>query len=285
MKYLVISDLHLDKKNDLGFFHWSESGFIERVERAIADYSIDRVILLGDIFELYRYFKSEVYESYPLLLSFFNRINAVFVRGNHDSVSHTGRDAYHVMDGGHSILFIHGHQADFWSGNPVIMFIIKWFMKGFRLLTYIKPIRSIYIGIYRAVDRKPVDFRSRNEFPYLFYALRLLESGHDMVVMGHTHKQDELVVTSRGRKKIYINTGTCSLGRFEALVLNTETMDYTLIKEDAVNLPENLTARHDKSSKKKKRKSGARIKEKKNHLAALYRKSIKGTASGGNKDE
>lgn len=33
------------------------------------------------------------------------------------------------------------------------------------------------------------------------------------------------------KKKRYLNTGSCSLGRFQGIVLDTETLKYELIKE------------------------------------------------------
>lgn len=64
---------------------------------------------------------------------------------------------------------------------------------------------------------------------YLSYALKLLKN-NDVVIFGHTHKMEEHVTIYQSVEKIYLNSGTCSLGRFQCIVMDTETLGYELIK-------------------------------------------------------
>jgi predicted phosphodiesterase len=68
-----------------------------------------------------------------------------------------------------------------------------------------------------------------NTFKYLNYALNLLRS-YDVVILGHTHKIESHKTYYLNAKKIYLNTGTCSLGRFQAVILNTENLKHETIK-------------------------------------------------------
>jgi predicted phosphodiesterase len=61
------------------------------------------------------------------------------------------------------------------------------------------------------------------------YALKLLKK-YDMVILGHTHKLESHKIYYLNNKKIYLNCGTCSLGRFQAIVVDTETFEYETVK-------------------------------------------------------
>ena len=61
------------------------------------------------------------------------------------------------------------------------------------------------------------------------YALRLLKT-YDVVIMGHTHKMEAHKTYYLQNKKRYLNSGTCSHGRFQAIFLDTETLKHETIK-------------------------------------------------------
>lgn len=231
MKILVISDLHLDTKDELGYFRWNEDDFIRRLSDCIDEHKPDRIILNGDVFEYYRYFKKEVKASYSRLLRFLEKHDAVFIRGNHDAVSGRGLDEYQIHDGRNRILILHGHQADFLNGNAFARKLVSAGFKVLRVLTRLKIVRKAYWSIYRKVDRRDPDHRSQSDFRYVLYALKLIEEGWDCVVMGHTHRQEDLVIRDHGKTKIYLNSGTCSNGRFQGVVLDTSTLAYRLISD------------------------------------------------------
>jgi len=51
-----------------------------------------------------------------------------------------------------------------------------------------------------------------------------------MVILGHTHKLESHKIYYLNQKKIYMNSGTCSLGRFQAVLVDTETLQHETIK-------------------------------------------------------
>ena len=53
---------------------------------------------------------------------------------------------------------------------------------------------------------------------------------YDVVILGHTHKLEAHKTYYLNSKKLYLNTGTCSMGRLQAVILNTETLKYDTIK-------------------------------------------------------
>ena len=69
-----------------------------------------------------------------------------------------------------------------------------------------------------------------NTIKYLTYALKLLKD-HDVVILGHTHKLESHHTYYLNKKKRYLNSGACTLGRFQGIIMDTETMKYELIKE------------------------------------------------------
>ena len=69
-----------------------------------------------------------------------------------------------------------------------------------------------------------------NTLKYLTYALRLLKE-HDVVILAHTHKLESHHTYYLNKKKRYLNCGSCSLGRFEGIILDTETLSYDFIKK------------------------------------------------------
>ncbi|MDZ7632953.1 MAG: hypothetical protein U5L72_00325 [Bacteroidales bacterium] len=71
--------------------------------------------------------------------------------------------------------------------------------------------------------------RKYNTLKYLTYALNLLKE-NDMVILAHTHKLESHHTYYLNKKKRYLNCGSCSLGRFQGIVLDTETLRYDLIK-------------------------------------------------------
>ena len=99
---------------------------------------------------------------------------------------------------------------------------LKWLVR-FRWVE-----RKFYSAVdyFDDVNRIP---RKYNTIKYLMYALKLLKK-YDMVILGHTHKLESHKVYYLNSKKIYLNCGTCSLGRFQAVVVDTESFDFETIK-------------------------------------------------------
>ncbi len=230
MILLVISDLHIDTGKKLGTFGWKAKDFMSTLDRVIEHYDIDKVILNGDIFDLYKYSYTEIAEVNAKIIDYFNRKGFIQLRGNHDIwVPHT-HDHFHIKNSaGKTIHIEHGHKADFLNGTRFGRFIsvtmysfLKWLVR-FRWVE-----RKFYSAVdyFDDVNRIP---RKYNTIKYLMYALKLLKK-YDMVILGHTHKLESHKVYYLNSKKIYLNCGTCSLRRFQAVVVDTESFDFETIK-------------------------------------------------------
>jgi len=76
-----------------------------------------------------------------------------------------------------------------------------------------------------------------NTIKYLTYALNLLKE-HDVVILGHTHKLESHHTYYLNKKKRYLNSGSCSLGRFQGIIMDTETLKYELINENKFSMKE-----------------------------------------------
>ena len=83
------------------------------------------------------------------------------------------------------------------------------------------------VAIQEQINHIP---KSYNTIKYLTYALKVLQK-FDVVILGHTHKLESHHTYYLNKKKRYLNSGSCSLGRFQGILIDTETLKYELIKE------------------------------------------------------
>jgi predicted phosphodiesterase len=230
MNLLVISDLHIDNGDNFGTFGWKPKKFIKTIDKLIEANNIDQVVLNGDIFDLYKYSFKEVYAKNFELISYFNRKGFIYLRGNHDLFNPFAKDSHTVVNSkGQTIYLEHGHNADFLNGTGLGRAIS---LVGFSILKRIvklKWIEKIYFRVVEWDDQINRIPKKYNTFKYLNYALNLLRS-YDVVIMGHTHKLESHKTYFLNSKKLYLNTGTCSLGRLQAIILDTETLKYDTVK-------------------------------------------------------
>jgi predicted phosphodiesterase len=238
MNILILSDLHIDNGDNFGTFGWKPRKFIKTLEQLVEAYQIDRVVLNGDVFDLYKYSFKEVYRNNFELISYFNRKKYIYIRGNHDLFNSFAQDFYSIVNSkGQRIHIEHGHKADFLNGTPIGRAIGQF---GFYLLKKfirIPLVEKFYLNAVEWDDQINRIPKKYNTFKYLNYALKLLRT-NDVVILGHTHKLEVHKTYYLNNKKLYLNTGTCSLGRFQAIVLDTETIKYETIK---IGLKEKLS--------------------------------------------
>lgn len=229
MNYFIISDLHIDTGDTFGTFGWSPDEFIDTLEHIRENYPIDKIILNGDIYELYKYSFEEIKNSQRRLVEYLNSEDFIYIRGNHDFISPYGRDYYlHTNSQGKTIYIEHGHKADFLNGTRMGRFIGTLFFHFLKGLIFSKILRNVYFKIVEYDEGEKV-VRKYNSYKYLKYALRLLKT-YDVVVLGHTHKIEVHKTYYLNSKKRYLNTGSCSLGRLQGIFLNTETLKYETLK-------------------------------------------------------
>jgi predicted phosphodiesterase len=230
MNLLVLSDLHIDNGDNFGSFGWKTKKFIKTFEKIIDYYQIDQIILNGDVFDLYKYSFKEVYAKNSELISFLNRKKCIYIRGNHDLLNPFAKDFHLIINShGKKIFIEHGHNADFLNGTTLGRGISRVGFYLLKLVIKFKWIEKLYFNAVEyndEVDRIP---RKYNSYKYLKYALRLLRS-YDVVILSHTHKLESHKTYYLNNKKLYLNTGTCSLGRFQAIIIDTESLKHETIK-------------------------------------------------------
>lgn len=230
MNLLIISDLHLGNRDRFETFGWDEDFFIKSIDSIVQHHKIDKIILNGDIFELYKYNFEEVVASNPNIIEYFELQKAVYIRGNHDILSPWGQDYFQITNSeGKTIHIEHGHNADFLNGTSFGRFFSIRFFKILKKLCKNKFFLNLYLKAVlfdEEISRIPKKY---NTYKYLKYALNLLKK-YDVVVLGHTHKIETHKTYYLHNKKHYINCGSCSLGRLQAAVLNTESLEYETLK-------------------------------------------------------
>lgn len=248
MNLLILSDLHLDCGDRFGTFGWKPKKFIRQIEKLIEQYSIDSVVLNGDVFDLYKYTFKQVYKANFELISYFKRNGFIFLRGNHDILNPFAKDSHIISNSkGKTIYIEHGHNADFMNGTRLGRAIE---LLGFYILKktiHYSFIQKFYFRVVEYDDEVNRIPKKYNSYRYLKYALKLLRN-YDVVILGHTHKLESHKTYYLNNKKIYMNSGTCSLGRLQALVLNTETLEFEMIK---VNKREGAKKEEQKDNKPK----------------------------------
>lgn len=230
MNLLVLSDLHIDNGDNFGTFGWKPKKFIKTIEKIIAAYNIDQVVLNGDVFDLYKYSFKEVYRNNFELISYFNRMKFIYIRGNHDLFNPFANDSFTITNSkGQKIYIEHGHNADFFNGTKVGRAISLFAFYILKKTIHLKWVEKLYFKAVEYDDEVNRISKKYNTYRYLKYSLRLLIS-YDVVILGHTHKLETHKTYYLNSKKLYLNPGTCSLGRLQAIILDTETLKHESIK-------------------------------------------------------
>ena len=240
MKLLIISDLHLGNGDTFGTFGWDQSRFISVLEDIRTSYGIEKIVINGDLYEMFKYRYEDILKAQKPLLNYLNAAGSVYIRGNHDSFCEEGVDFYRVENSQGQIVHIeHGHNADLLNGTKLGCIIVRSFFRILRILSRIDWVRKTYFRINENVDEVNTVPRKYNSYRYLQYAMRLLKD-YDAVILGHTHKIEVHKTYYLNRKKRYLNCGSCTLGRFQAVMFDTETFDYDTIKISAADDPSYL---------------------------------------------
>ena len=120
MNLLILSDLHIGANDKFDTFKWSADDFINSLKIVIREENIDKVILNGDIFELYKYTWGEIENVNQKLIDFFRESKFVFIKGNHYAVLPFGENSWSLKNSrGKEISIEHGHVVDFMSGITI----------------------------------------------------------------------------------------------------------------------------------------------------------------------
>jgi predicted phosphodiesterase len=238
MNILVLSDLHIDPHDSFGIFQWDEIDLIEQIETMKNLYSIDKVIFNGDTFELLKYSFNDIIKANPVLMEYFKNKDFIFIKGNHDIVSTFGLMHFRITNShGQTIHIEHGHNADWFDGTRFGRTISKFGLSSLKRMSHSRSLMKLYFKIVDLDNQISYIPKRYNTFKYLTYALKLLKE-HDVVILGHTHKLESHHTYYLNKKKRYLNSGSCSLGRFQGIVMDTETLKYELIKENKISMKE-----------------------------------------------
>lgn len=254
----VVSDLHL---GDCGprdnFAHMANGrredefiGFLDFVEKQHG-----RLIIVGDLFELWQSNISLVLTLRDQLLSRLAKMGAIYVLGNHDAdllyfcsehrcpwLSHpffkTMRTEHTERIGDKFIHFIHGHEVDHYCAddNPGLGRITTIYTglredrNGSPLLNKYRTVEARSIGrlerlsnFVRWLYGKPSRTRAMN----LGLCEYIREFGvanggkYDVLISGHTHRAGQLFSKKRGLLPVY-NSGTWAEGVCSFVVISSE---------------------------------------------------------------
>lgn len=230
MKLLVLSDLHIDTGDKFGTFGWKSKKFIKVLDDIIKHYGVDQVVLNGDVFELYKYSYGDIVERNARLIEYFDSMGFIYIRGNHDLWNPKAREHFNITNSqGKTIHIEHGHNADFLNGTSFGRFIGKLGFYVLRFIVKMQWAERLYFKIVEYDDEVNRVPRKYNSYKYLLFALKLLRK-YDLVILGHTHKLELHKMYYINQRKQYLNCGTCSLGRFQAVLVDTETLANETIK-------------------------------------------------------
>ena len=232
MVILVLSDLHIDCHDNFSIFGWNEQDFIERIEYLRDKHNIDKVIFNGDVFELLKYRFDEVRAANPLLFRYFEaNKDFIFIKGNHDFVLDFTVDNYRITNSKGQIIHIeHGHNADWLNGKRIGRALGKFGFSILKRMSASSMMMNLYFRIVAYDDQINHIPKRYNTLRYLTYALKLLKDS-DVVIMGHTHKLEAHHTYYLNRKKRYLNSGVCSMGRLQGIIMDTETLQYEFLNE------------------------------------------------------
>jgi predicted phosphodiesterase len=231
MRIAVISDLHLGRRDAVDHFGHDDGEFLRFLRHL--EGSFERIVLLGDIYEtltprnplLQRAELRRAREAHPEIVRRFDRPQYTLIHGNHDLVAASALKApgeLFLQANGVKLLFTHGHLHD-------------WMIRRARRLTELGVCLGGWLrrvgahGVFRAFDG--LDHRLRGASPephrcsFQRWAMGLArQRDADVVVTGHTH----IAARAEHGDRLFLNSGTCSRGRFSWLALDTAVGSYTL---------------------------------------------------------
>ena len=228
MKIAVISDLHLGAGDASDTFGHGDVEFLRFLARLEGDF--ERIVLLGDVWETLtsrRLFAAReglrhAREAHAALASRFELPKYTYVHGNHDIIAASeGVPVEVVLDAdGVRLLFTHGHHHDWlirrarWLSETCV-----WLGAWVRRVGLSTVYRLGYL-LDSALSR-PSTHCLEDTFQTWAYALAKLRQA-DVVVTGHTH----VAMRSERGSRLFLNSGSCSEGRFSYLAIDTKSNHY-----------------------------------------------------------
>ena len=236
MQIAVLSDLHLGRKNALDQFYRNPDAehklnrLLIRLEK-----SVDKIVLLGDIFETLRgKFPGQASElkrilkKYPFIARKIMEDPRYFlIQGNHDLATGkilNARETLIIKDGGTSICFFHGHQVDSWYRSKLKTFLCNigiWaggrlevagmdVTRGGNIISKLKSQNNEWV----AGDFEEASIKFANK------------RGCDVAVTGHSHHPMKVEF----KDGLFLNSGTWVAGREDLVMIDTSVGLYEVHK-------------------------------------------------------
>jgi UDP-2,3-diacylglucosamine pyrophosphatase LpxH len=227
----VISDLHLGRGGPADGFGHDDAEFLRFL--GFLEAGFERIVLLGDIWETLtgvlpgdpvselRYAQSVHNE----IAARFRRSQYLHVHGNHDWI--VGRvdgvpEEMTLEADGVRLLFTHGHQSDVLVTEGARFSEYGVWLGGWARRLHLDPIYrfgSHIDGLLGGVSHD--SHRCAFQRTWMGRAER---REVDVMVTGHTH----LATRAEHGARLYLNSGSCSEGKFSYLAMDTRTGSYTV---------------------------------------------------------
>jgi predicted phosphodiesterase len=229
MKIAVISDLHLGPGDASDSFGHSDADFLKFLRRLESDF--ERIVLLGDVWEtltsLWPFDPQaglrRARQAHADLARRFEEHKYLYVHGNHDIVTGATEGApeeFLIESDGVRLLFTHGHRHDWlirqarWLSEWCV-WLGAWIRRvGLSALYQFGNFLDLAMS-------QPGAHPSRDSFQNWAFSLARHRSA-DVVITGHTHH----ALRSNCDSRLFLNSGSCSEGRFSYLAIDTKSDVY-----------------------------------------------------------
>lgn len=227
-KIAVISDLHMglgDSTDQFGHDIYEFIRFLKYLED-----NFEQIILLGDIWETlmskWGNAKQSLFHSIKIYQDIFKRFQSkkyVYIHGNHDVITskvfHTPEQHTITVDN-QKILFIHGHQWDLLQGNLNFLSELGVWFGGWLLRI---KCGNLYRGFADLDISSSLDNLGINKIQKGVSKFSNTIDA-DIIVCGHTHIGSII----EHKNKLFMNSGTCSNGKYSFLSIDTKAGSYQL---------------------------------------------------------
>ena len=224
MNIAVISDLHLGAEGVTDSFGHDDADFLRFL--TFLERNFERIVLLGDIWETLtprcpwraRHCLERARERHAEISRRFARPSYTYIHGNHDLIAAEvdGAPEHWSLDtDGKRLLFMHGHGHD-----RLLRFARHLVELGVCIGGWITRLgcHRLYQWLDQLDQKRSLISTDGQRCSFQAWAMDVgATAGADIVVTGHTH----LALASNHGSRMFMNSGSCSRGRFTFLALDT----------------------------------------------------------------
>jgi predicted phosphodiesterase len=224
----VISDLHLGAGGRADGFGHDDSDFLRFLD--FLEGNFERIVLLGDIWETLtspipwrvRASLLEARATHYEIAKRFEQPSYTYIHGNHDLIAGVvdrAPDRWVLPVDGKRIVFTHGHHHDGFLCMARHLVELGVCVGGWLRRMGLRYLYEMFEALEQRRACLGLDPRSS----FQRWAVGVAERAEsDIVVTGHTH----VARVSEHGPRLYLNSGSCSNGRFSYLAMDTRTDSY-----------------------------------------------------------